>query len=200
MQAVTLVLSAAVAIFAALQWWVYRGQFKLQLYSRRYDVYLAVRKLLASVVSYDDARDSDLNAFLVGTREHEFLFSRSIGSYIDEINKTALDFQMVKFNCETLPVGAERERNVEEQRRFFDWFEAEHREGAFKRFLPYLDFRNVGGRWAGWPTFVGEDVHEPVVDSRHSRSRRARHACRRTTRGTSHTRNQSSSDAGGAPL
>jgi hypothetical protein len=150
-QVVTLVLSAAVAIFAALQWWVYRGQFKLQLYSRRYDVYLAVRKLLASVVSHYDARDSDLNAFLVGTREHEFLFSRPIGAYLDEIYKKGLDFQMVKFNCEALPVGEERTHNVEEQRRFFDWFEAEHKEGAFNRFLPYLDFRNVGGRWAGWP-------------------------------------------------
>jgi hypothetical protein len=147
MQVVTLVLSAAVALFAALQWWVYRGQFKLQLYTRRYDIYLAVRKFLASFVSHYDAKDSDLNDFLVRTREHEFLFSRPIGAYLDEIYKKGLDFQRVKSKCEALPVGAERERNVEEQRRLFDWIEAEHREGAFKRFLPYLDFRNVGGGW-----------------------------------------------------
>jgi hypothetical protein len=160
-QTVTLVLSAAVACFAALQWWVYRGQFRLSLYGRRYEVYLAVRKFLASVETSQDAKDSEVNAFLVGTREHEFLFPRPIATYLDEIHKKALDFQMVKFKGEALaldlqmvkfkgealPVGTEREQNVEEQGRFLEWFDAEYKEGAFQRFLPYLDFRNVGGRW-----------------------------------------------------
>ena len=149
MQSLTFALSAAVALFAALQWRVYHNQLRFQLYSRRYEIYLAVKEFLAQIVKRYDVTADEPMVLLQRTRDHEFLFPPSVGKYLHSVYDKAVEFNFVLAASKPLEANSpELHANVDEQSRLFKWFEGELKEGAFATFLPFLDFRNVGGRWA----------------------------------------------------
>src|SRR5437868_3401142 len=139
---VTLFLSVAVAVIAWQQWRVADNRLRLDLFDRRYKVYDATRKFLATILREANFTDSQLFEFYAGTSDAEFLFGAKVVDYIGQIRERALHMRTAQQLFEPLPVGEERSRHVQKHHDDLVWL-TEQIEEMSKTFAPYLGFQSV---------------------------------------------------------
>lgn len=145
----TALLSPAIAFLAFV---VARGQAKIQkdklkldLWERRYSIFIATMTLLANIEREADCSDDSRNAFAKGIVGNEFLFGSDVKDYHRLLWRNCIDLSTHrrKLDSEKLPVGAERTKIAEANRILLDWFSAQLTESAREVFAPYLDFGTV---------------------------------------------------------
>ncbi|MGY6127028.1 hypothetical protein ACW9YV_16510 (plasmid) [Paraburkholderia strydomiana] len=81
---VPLIAILGVAI-AYRQWRTAQNKLKQDLFDKRFSVYDAARRMLASVMTSGKVRDEELFKFMVATREAKWLLSNELAHYLDEV-------------------------------------------------------------------------------------------------------------------
>jgi len=135
------ILAAAItvvgAILAILQYRLAALKWRLELYDKRYPVYLATMDYIAAVV-----RDAKIPLdrsfqFLRESRDKEFLFGSEVQEYLKELYKKGIELRSCQQTYESLPVGAERSAHVEKEAAILEWFATQFEE-CKTLLLPYL--------------------------------------------------------------
>jgi len=72
----------AVGCIAFFQWWTARNRLKLDLFDRRWAVYVAVKQLIADAIAYANVTDEARRKFLVGVQGAKWLFDDRVDRYI----------------------------------------------------------------------------------------------------------------------
>jgi hypothetical protein len=119
------------------------------LFDRRYKVYDATRKFLATILREAKFTNSELFEFSAGTSDAEFLFGADVVKHLEEIRKRAINLQTAQTIHERLPVGDERSRHVQVEHDDLSWL-TDQIITITKTFAPYLGFANVRLRF--WPS------------------------------------------------
>ncbi len=87
--------------------------------------------MIASVVQEANPTLAECFQFIQDTRDHEFLFGREVGDFINEVYKKAVTLHT------HIVIGP---NNAAQQSEVMNWFVGRMGE-AREVFLPYLDFR-----------------------------------------------------------
>jgi len=134
---VPLIAVLGVAI-AYRQWRTAQNKLKLDLFDKRFSVYDAARRMLASVMTSGKVRDEELFKFMVATREAKWLLSNELAHYLDEVlRRRMLELQTLDSELEGLAVGPDRSANVRKQTEIKNWL-AGQLDTLDGKFDPYL--------------------------------------------------------------
>lgn len=140
-------IAAIVAYVAIRQYVVSRNRLKLDLWEKRYSIFLTTMNLLAAVVREADCSHEELSKFGRGIVGNEFLFGPKVTHYLQEqLWRKCVDLSghRRKFSAEGgLPPGPEREKVSQENYDLLIWFSEQLTNGARRVFAPYLDFGRV---------------------------------------------------------
>jgi hypothetical protein len=131
-----------VAYIALEQWRLARHKLRLDLFEKRYKVYEAAAKFLATIMAEANFNDGDLRAYNQGTMDAVFLYPAHIKDYLDLIRSRALKMRVYQRQFERLPVGDERSKLVDQNDVEFRWLVAEQAKLATV-FAPYLSFASA---------------------------------------------------------
>ncbi|MEM5406200.1 hypothetical protein [Paraburkholderia unamae] len=134
---VPLIAVLGVAI-AYRQWRTAQNKLKLDLFEKRFSVYDAARRMLASVMTSGKVRDEELFKFMVATREAKWLLSNDVARYLDEVlRRRMLELQTLDSELEGLAVGPDRSANVKKQTEIKNWLasQIETLDGKFDQYL-----------------------------------------------------------------
>lgn len=139
-------LTPTVAIFgfviAYRQWRTAQNKLKFDLFDRRFSVYEAVEKLLASIMANGKAKDEDIFRFLVATKEAKWLLNVDVATYLEkELYHKAIELQMFQNELEDISFSEERSANVNKQLEIKKWFMAQH-EVLNEKFSPFLKLQH----------------------------------------------------------
>ena len=111
---------------------------KLDLYDKRYPVFLATIKYLEFIASCRNINNEELDKFKRISMDNEFLFGEDVQQYLDILYKKGHDFQIyhLELDDHTLPME-KRERLVKKQDELLNWFREQFKESyeVFKKYL-----------------------------------------------------------------
>ncbi len=111
-----------------------KDKIKLDLYNKRYDIYLKLQKFIAVVISKGTCTEGDLLEFLSYKREAaEFLFDEDIIEYLKEVYEKGVDI-MNRVESTTI--------TPDQMGVILKWFGDQFEEST-KQFKPYLDFTQL---------------------------------------------------------
>jgi hypothetical protein len=130
---ISLITGICVAVIAYGQYRIEKDKVKLELYRKRYDIYIKVQEFIAIIVGNNYCTTENLQMFLRDTREVEFLFNQDIVNYLDEMYKKGVAMRDT-YNLET--------RDPDSFYEIQDWFGHQFKE-SIKKFKPYLDFTQL---------------------------------------------------------
>lgn len=129
------VLGAAIAY---RQWRTAQNKLKLDLFEKRFAVYDAARRLLASVLTSGKVRDEEMFKCFVATREAKWLLSDQVAHYLDKVLRhRLLELQALDAELEGVPVGPDRSANVKKQTEIKNWLGLQF-DALDENFAPYL--------------------------------------------------------------
>jgi hypothetical protein len=97
---ISLITGICVAVIAYGQYRIEKDKVKLELYRKRYDIYIKVQEFIAIIVGNTYCKTENLQMFLRDTREVEFLFNQDIVNYLDEMYKKGVAMRDT-YNLET---------------------------------------------------------------------------------------------------
>jgi hypothetical protein len=111
------------SFIAYRQWRTAQNKLKLELFDRRFNVYLAATTLLASIMGSGKAKDEDLFKFLSATRDAKWLLNIDVANYMDkELYHKAVELMTFSDMLEGVPPGEERTANIRKQAEIKKWF------------------------------------------------------------------------------
>lgn len=145
-QVVSAFLVPIIAVFgiyiAYRQWRTAQNRLKMDLFDKRFSVYDAARKFLASVFVSGKVTDEELSKFTLGTGEAAWLLNDDIAGYFkEEIWKKALTLQVLQKVLEDLPKGEERTQKAQKKKELLKWFSDQHKV-LDEKFSPFLKLRH----------------------------------------------------------
>ena len=138
----TLIIGCAVAYVAWQQWQIARNRLRLDLFDRRYKIYDATRKFLATIIREARFEDQQLFEFGAATADAEFLFDSPVVDYLSEIRKRAVNLRTHQKVYEHMPVADERSRHVRAEHDELVWL-TEQITAMTRVFTPYLGFSHI---------------------------------------------------------
>jgi hypothetical protein len=112
-----------------------KDKVKLELYRKRYDIYIKVQEFIAIIQNRHCKTEDSIN-FLKNTRENIFLFRQDIIDYRDELYKKSIDMRLFDD-----PKGKEKDPSRFQE--IQDWLISNPFEESTKKFKPYLDFTQL---------------------------------------------------------
>ncbi|MGS1003080.1 hypothetical protein [Burkholderia glumae] len=141
--------AAVVAFFAAViaaiiawrQYRVAKAKLNLDLFERRYELFLIVWKFLSSVVQGGmRALNSEQRIKMTNSiPKMEFLFGRDVANYVVDVNQKSVELWSIErataTNNDVMPP-----EHIRRHTELMTWFSNEALAGARKRFGVYLDF------------------------------------------------------------
>lgn len=111
-----------------------RANHRLALFEKRYEVYTALKSLLASIAREGNLSKEVSSTFRSKHLEAKFLFQKDILDYLSEI-----ELNMNNMECYQALQGIE---NLKKKDLLFDYFTKELME-CDRRFMRYLSFREI---------------------------------------------------------
>lgn len=100
------VVVAAIAVWIAFaQWWTARNRFKLDLFEKRWAVYISARNVLGELVTYGSLPAQARVDFTTGIRGAKWLFNQDVDNYLwKELWKNATELHVSnQLSAETNP-------------------------------------------------------------------------------------------------
>lgn len=144
-QAVTLLFIALVgARIAYGQWDVSRSKLKLDLFDRRFALYLVAAKFLSNVLQEGNASNGAINQYSREILDAEFLTSKAIYEYLSEIREKAVKLHAYHAQMERMSPSDERTQLEHKHQQVWDWFKVQH-DVLKNKFLPLIGFEKM--RW-----------------------------------------------------
>lgn len=139
-----LVIGAIALYIASEQKNINKRKLNLDLYDRRYKIYLETRNFILKVLDKKTNISTEvLSDFRTITKEKYFLFGSDIIKYFDELDKNLACLEISDDNYKSTTLGSEESiRFFQEREVFRNWFI--NGEGNIEKiFLKYLDFTNL---------------------------------------------------------
>jgi hypothetical protein len=97
-------------------------RWRLDLYDKRYPVFINTMEYLSNIAQHHDVTDEVLFKFLRGSKDKEFLFGEDMKKYLEELYLKGLDLQLIEIDLKNVPVGKKRNQMVEQSSAIFKWF------------------------------------------------------------------------------
>jgi hypothetical protein len=138
-QLLTLLIAALVLLVQFRQYRTDRAKFKLDLFEKRFAVFVGTRRFLSQILTAGKVDLADLFAYRAAIGEAEFLYKTDITEYLREIDRRALNLHTLHGKIEPIPVGDERSRVAGEISDELGWLIGQLPE-LKDRFAPYLGF------------------------------------------------------------
>jgi len=121
-----------------LQYLLSKQRSQLDLYDKRYPVFLTTMQYLSFIAIGRNITNEELSKFLRNSKDKEFLFGKDVQQFLDELYKKGVDFLRYKniLNDHNLPMER-REKLVDEEAAIFEWFLKQFAESRsiFKKYL-----------------------------------------------------------------
>jgi len=138
LQALTVPTIAAVGAFLAWQQVkIARTKLRHDLFDRRFAVFEAARKFLATVMSHGKMSVPDFNEYTAGVIDAQFLLNQELHAYLFEIRRRAAAMQALKETLEPLPAGEKKAELAERAGQEFAWLSAQL-DVLPRKFKPFL--------------------------------------------------------------
>ena len=151
----TIVIGICTLALAYRQWRISKDNLRLNLYEKRYEIYLKALKFVANISVNQKISLQDTLEFRRTTDQSKFLFEPEIQEYMDEIFNESGQYSATTRSLEPLQekvqLGMEltsdqfRKKNELENKKteLLDYFEEQSRKVLTERFNKYLNFKNV---------------------------------------------------------
>jgi hypothetical protein len=120
-----------------LQYFLAKRRWRLDLYDKRYPVYLATMQYLSSVMQKADVTQEEIFNFLRNSKDKEFLFGKDIQEYLDVLYEKGQDLSFTNKKLENESIEKERERLLDKRHNLLMWFKDQF-EISKKLFGEYL--------------------------------------------------------------
>jgi hypothetical protein len=134
----TPVVAVIVAFIAYRQWRLAQNKLKLDLFDKRFIVYLAARDLLASIMTSGQAKNDEVFKYMAATREAKWLLSPTVAEYLDKkLYHKAIDLQRLDVEIDGLQGGEVRTKKVYEASDIKKWFMDQYNV-LDEQFAPFL--------------------------------------------------------------
>ena len=147
-------LAPAIALVAVgiafAQWWTARNKLRLEMFDRRWAVYMAVRDMLAIISLRGITTQEDEIIFSEGVRGTRWLLNERIGDYVEEEIPSRLG--MLKLANTTLATGSgEQERDGAERSQSAQRVWAREQYAVVdEMFAPFLTVREQFSEFLWW--------------------------------------------------
>jgi len=133
-----IIISALGLWIGYLQYLLSKQRSQLDLYDKRYPVFLATMQYLSFIAEGRNITNEELIKFLRNLKDKEFLFGKDVQQFLDELYKKGVDFLRYKniLNDHNLPME-KREKLVDEEAALFEWFlkQFDESRSIFKKYL-----------------------------------------------------------------
>jgi len=121
-------------------------RLRLDLYNKRYRIFDETKKVLHKISKDSKIDIFELRDFNFNTNESKFLFDDDISSFLDELQKNAIELNHLTDDLKNIilyPVGSnEREIKTNRDGELTSFFDNEY-ENIERRFNIYLDFKKL---------------------------------------------------------
>jgi hypothetical protein len=134
---ITLLIAVTTATILVLRYLLAKRRWRLDLYDKRYPVFLATMQYLSSIVQNASVSNDDLMKFLRNSKDKEFLFGKDVQEYLEELYKKGVRLNYLVKKLEPEPVGEKRRKLVDEEMDLVEWFSKQFKESE-KHFGRYL--------------------------------------------------------------
>jgi hypothetical protein len=105
-----------------LQYYLSKHRWRLDLYDKRYPVFLSTMRFIGSV-QQGQVGFKEILSFARGSMDKEFLFGDDVKGFLDELYKRSSELNTIRSRLESLHVGDERTKLAEEERKLLEWFD-----------------------------------------------------------------------------
>jgi len=166
-KAFTAFISLAVAYIAYQQFRLGREKMKLDLFEKRFAVFAAVRRFLSAIAAEGKCSMEQLSEYRRFVAEASFLFESDITTFIDEIDKHALQLWLIKEKDSATPLGEEKVRLADAWGREMTWLMNQLPE-LRPKFAPYMKFETWRGGLSAMKAEVGHGMKRCWASSRKS--------------------------------
>lgn len=136
-------LIAVIVAYIAIQNYRLSGkQLKLQLYEKRYAVYISLKNLFRHIMREANIDSTTYRVYMLEVSEAHWLFNSHTNDYLKQINDNAWELLLLReklYDPDTkLPIGRERNNCAMEKEYLLNWFN-EQWGHASKIFEPYFN-------------------------------------------------------------
>jgi hypothetical protein len=118
----TPVIAVVATMIAIFQYRTERQRWRLDMFDKRYPIYLATMNYIASVVQKGDMTDQDLQKFNLDTRDGSLLFGSEVEHYLHLLRTRGVDLRTHGKLMEPLPVGDVRSEHAQKICDLNIWF------------------------------------------------------------------------------
>ena len=125
-----------------LQYRLTKQRWRLDLYDKRYPIFLTTMEYLGFIARDRKITVEDLNKFLRNSRDKEFLFGNDVQQFHNELYNKGVEFKkyISIVNSRTLP-DEEHRKLVEKEAELFEWFLKQF-DASRALFIKYLAIDN----------------------------------------------------------
>lgn len=135
---------AIIAVYIAYQQYrINRNKLKLELYEKRYTMYLLIKDHVYKWCLWENVEIEDIREFNVRSNECKFLFDSDINDLISKIQQNSSELTALKSMLSKgimIPKSEKREDVEKQQNSLFIWFN-ELYFNIEEHFVKYLDFK-----------------------------------------------------------
>jgi hypothetical protein len=134
----TPIIGVTTVTILVLQYYLARRRWRLDLYDKRYPVYLATMQYLSFILQSARVTDEELFKFLRNSKDKEFLFGKDVQQYLDELYRKGvnLNFRTIERQNERIE-DSKRRQLIKEEHELLEWFSKQF-EVSKKLFGEYL--------------------------------------------------------------
>ncbi len=114
--ALTPVIAIITVYIAYQQYQTNRYKLRLDLYDKRFKVFLGLREFLSNIIQNADVSNEAIFQFNLATSESVFLFDKEVSNYLQNIKEAAINIrkQNSRLHSSNLPMGEERAKLAQE--------------------------------------------------------------------------------------
>jgi hypothetical protein len=134
----TPLLAIIATIILVLQFLLAKRRWRLDLYDKRYPVYLATMQFLSSIAQDARVSQEELFKFLRNSKDKEFLFGKEVQEYLELLYKKGVRLNYLRKKSELERVEETRIKLVDEESDLVEWF-AKQFEVSKALFAEYLE-------------------------------------------------------------
>jgi hypothetical protein len=143
-EAITGILGIATALISWRQYASSREQIRIALFDKRYKVYAATKRFIATILQNDRVEDKDFLAFWRNTSDCGFLFPSAMRDLLERIQEAASNKRMLARKCEharQVSLPSEEVDILIDGESSETMILSDFLRGLEDEFMPYLDFK-----------------------------------------------------------
>lgn len=122
-----------------------RDKLRLDLFEKRYGVYVGFENLAKVVMGSGNVSQEALREYSLHTAPSEFLFDKDVIQYLEKVWKIALELQHVNAELPHTPVGDKRNHLAQRECEICIWFNEELRRAPSEVFGRDMSFAKIRG-------------------------------------------------------